>query len=95
MSTTKPTSLADKLKSYKHLDDYEYYRGARLKQNAVNKFGLIMQSIKVQLTLQGAEEDETNDSDIIEDSNSEYFNFNQILKRHKKRLKQNVNLHHR
>lgn len=88
-------SLTARLSSYKYLDDYEYYRGDRLKQNAMRKFKLIMQSIQTsyknssQMTF-----DNENDNDVIDEAASEFSNFNQILKRHRKRFKQNLNLHH-
>lgn len=90
------STLAARLNSYKHLDDYELYREERLKLNAEKRFGLIMQSIKTKfkdcskLALAGEE----TDSDMNEEP-SELSSFNQILRRHKKRFKQNLNLHHR
>lgn len=87
--------LAAKLNSYKYLDDYEYYRGQRIKQNAMKRFGLIMQSIETkykecpQSTLE-----EENYSGILDETISEFSIFNQILRRHRKRFKLNPNLHH-
>lgn len=92
---TTTVSLTAKLNSYKYLDDYEYYRGERIKQNAMRRFSLIMQSIKAKYKdcPQSAVEEE-NDSDNLEDTSSEFSIFNQILRRHRKRFKQNPNLRH-
>lgn len=92
----KPTNtLTAKLNSYKYLDDYEYYRERRIKQNAMRRFGHIMQSIETkykgcpQSTLE-----EENYSDILDETITEFPIFNQILRRHRKRFKPNPNLHH-
>lgn len=37
--------LIAELDRYKHLDDYEYYRNQRLKQNAMKKYVMIIQSV--------------------------------------------------
>lgn len=88
-------TLAAMLNSCKYLDDYEYYRGQRIKQNAMRRFGVIMQSIEAKYKdcPQSAVEEE-NDSDILDETKSEFSIFNQILRRHRKRFKQNPNLHH-
>lgn len=92
-------SLAATLSSYKYLDDYEYYRDERMKQNAMRNFGAILQSIKTKYkgcSTQSASDDENSDSDIIaETTNSEFSNFNRILKRHRKRFKQKLANHRR
>lgn len=107
-------SLTAKLNSYKYLDDYEYFHGERLKQNAMRKFGLIMQSVETRYkdcsesahdnkisigNLDREDDDDYNndlDSDILGGPTSEFSNFNRILKRHRKRFRQNLtNLHHR
>lgn len=88
-------TLAAMLNSCRYLDDYEYYRGQRIKQNAMRRFGLIMQSIEAKYKdcPQSAIEEE-NDSDILDETEPEFSIFNQILRRHRKRFKQNPNLHH-
>lgn len=88
-------SLTARLNSYKYLDDYQYYHRERLKQNAMRKFKLIMQSIETsykdcsQLAF-----DNENDNDTTEEQTSKFSDFNQILKRHRKRFKQNLKDHH-
>lgn len=85
-------TLDDQLAAFKHLDDYEYYKSARLKHNAINNYRHIIQSIKAKYKdnsqLTGCD-DET-DSDNLEEPNTEFFDFNQILKRHKRRVKHNL-----
>lgn len=92
-------SLAAKLNSYQYLDDYEYCRVQRLRHNAARKFGLIMQSIDTNYKdcSQSAFDLTENDSDKLEEVNSETLYFNRILKRHRKRFKQNSgpSHHHR
>lgn len=98
-SDSTSASLTARLSSYKDLDDYEYYREERLKQNAMRKFSLIMQSIKTKhkdCSVNNSNNSTNNnesDSDVVVDTqtaDSEFSNFNQILKRHRKRFKQNA-----
>lgn len=92
--TTNPKSLTVILDNYKYLDDYEYYQKDRLKHNTMRKFGLIMQSIKTKYKdCSQMTSDNEIESDITEEPVSEYSNFNQILKRHRKRFKRNLSLH--
>lgn len=87
--------VEDELACYKHLDDYDYYKAARLKHNAEVKFGQIMQSIKEKYKNSSPMNcDAEIDSDISEEPTAEFFDFNQIIKRHKRRVKHNLN-HHR
>lgn len=92
-------SLSASLSGYKYLDDYEYYREERMKHNAMRNFGLILQSIKTKYkdcSQQSAFDDDNSDSDIISGATPEFFDFNRILKRHKKRFRQRpANHHHR
>lgn len=90
-------SLTATLNSYKYLDDYEFYRNERLKQSAMKKFNFIMQSIKTKYKdcSQSAEFDaDGNDSDPSDETPYEFTSFNQIIKRHRERFKQNLTLHH-
>lgn len=109
------SSLYATLNSFKHLDDYEYCRERRLKDNASKKFGLIIQSVKAKLnelqvaaavsqvacpitsTTNTTNTKEDDDSDMAHDEArvSDCSYFNQILKRHMKRYRKNVNHHHR
>ena len=88
------TSLTARLNNYKYLDDYEYYRAERLKQSALRKFGLIMQSVKTSYKDCSQSALDENDSDVIEESASDFSNFNQILKRHRKHFRQNLAIRH-
>jgi len=90
-------SLTAKLNNYKYLDDYEYYRGERLKKNALGRFSIIMQSLKAKYKncAHLALDNDDSDDDVLEEPGSEFSNFNQILKRHRRRFKQSPSLHHR
>lgn len=90
-------TLEGKLASFKHLDDYEYYKNARIKHNVMISYKHIMQSIKAKYkdTSQLTSCDDETDSDISEEPDSKFFDFNQILKRHKRRVKHDLSHHRR
>lgn len=110
-SSCSSSSLNEKLMRYKHLDDHEYYQKKRSRHNATKKFILIMQSIKddrYSSFVVNNDSQANNDvrqvkdnynyetSDLDEETAvNDFPDFNQILKRHGKRYKQqNSTLHH-
>lgn len=97
----RDNSLVASLNSYKDLDDYEYYRSHMIKKSVMRKYDHIMLTIKAkykEINPQADDDDFDNDSDTMEEPNSEFPKFNRILKRHKKRLSESLNQprpHHR
>lgn len=94
-------SLAETLNGYEYLNDYEFCRIQRLKQNALRKYDLIMRSIKSnQCDLSESTSDVESDDEgfMFDEPAFEYSNFNLILKRHRKRIKTQRSIssnHHR
>lgn len=91
------SSVAASLSSYKELDDYEYYRSEMMKKSVERKYEQIIQNIEAKFkeSYPQADDDDDNDSDMMmvmmmDEPKSEFFKFNRILKRHKKRLSKNL-----
>lgn len=78
------------LSSYKHLDDLEFYKKERLKQNATNKYKQIMHSIRPNKDeYDSADSRSDNEDNKSIDDNEDSVYFKKIIKRHKRRLMRN------
>ena len=92
----QPDQLTTRLIQYQYLDDYDWYREKRLRRNAMKKFNHIMQTIKDKQKDEYQFEDDGDPSAGEEDcgddlhGGGDYSFFEQILKRHRERIKQSL-----